>query len=88
MDSRGTPHTEQLHTVERFTRMNWGTLRNVFTLNDPGAFSRPVTMTFRARLLRPDLKVGGGELMEFICLESNEYGKASGITPGLGTGNK
>ena len=88
MDSRGTPHTEQLHTVERFTRVNWGSLRNEFTLDDPGAFSRTVQMTFRARLLRPNLKVGGGELMEFICLEDNEYGKASGITPGLGTSNK
>jgi hypothetical protein len=88
MDSRGTPHTEQLHTVERYTRLNWGTLRHVFTLDDPGAFSRPMTMTFRARLLRPNLKVGGGDLMEFICLEDNQYGKASGITPGQGSGNR
>jgi hypothetical protein len=50
MDSRGTPHTEQMHTVERYTRMSWGALRHVFTLDDPGAFSRPITMTFRARL--------------------------------------
>jgi hypothetical protein len=88
MDSRGTPHTEQMHTVERYTRVAWGALRHVFTLDDPGAFSRPVTMTFRARLLRSDLKVGGGELMEFICLEDNEYGKASGIKPGDGTSLK
>jgi len=88
IDSRGTPHTEQLHTVERYTRVNWGRLRHVFTLEDPGAFSRPVTMTFTARLLRPDLKTGGGELMEFICLEDNQYGAASGIRPGTGTGNK
>lgn len=88
IDSRGTPHTEQLHTVERYTRINWGRLRHVFTLEDPGAFSRPVTMTFTARLLRPDLKTGGGELMEFICLEDNQYGAASGIRPGTGTGNK
>jgi hypothetical protein len=38
-----------------------------------------------ARLLRADLKTGGGELMEFICLENNQYGTASGITPGTGT---
>jgi len=88
MDSRGTPHTEQLHTVERYTRINWGRLRHVFTLDDPGAFSRPVTMTFMARLLRPDLKTGGGELMEFICLEDNQYGAAAGIRPGTGTGNR
>jgi hypothetical protein len=60
-------------------------LRHVFTLDDPGAFSRPMTMNFRARLLRPNLKVGGGDLMEFICLEDNQYGAASGIRPGTGT---
>ena len=87
-DSRGTPHTEQLHTVERYTRVNWGRLRHVFLLDDPGAFSRPVVLNFTARLLRPDLKTGGGELMEFICLEDNQYGVAGGITPGTGTGLK
>ena len=87
-DSRGTPHTEQLHTVERYTRINWGRLRHVFLLDDPGAFSRPVVLNFTARLLRPDLKTGGGELMEFICLEDNQYGVAGGITPGTGTGLK
>jgi hypothetical protein len=88
MDSRGTPHTEQLHTVERYTRASWGSLRHVFLLDDPGAFSRPVTMEFRARLLRPDLTVGGGELMEFICAENNQYGSASDIDPGTGTNIK
>jgi hypothetical protein len=87
-DSRGTPHTEQLHTVERYTRPNWGTLRHVFLLDDPGAFSRPVTLNFTARLLRSDIKTGGGELMEFICLENNEYGAAGGIKPGTGTSIK
>jgi len=87
-DSTGTPHTEQLHTVERYTRINWGRLRHVFLLDDPGAFARPVTLNFMARLLRSDLKTGGGELMEFICLEDNQYGAAAGIRPGTGTGNK
>ena len=88
MDSRGTPHTEQMHTIERFTRLNYGTLRNEFTWEDPGALSKPVTLTFIARLLKPDLKTGGGDLMEFICLEDNQYGAASGITPGTGTAIK
>ncbi|MSO81870.1 MAG: hypothetical protein EXQ53_01040 [Acidobacteria bacterium] len=87
-DSRGTPHTEQLHTVERYTRPNWGTLRHDFLLDDPGAFSRPVTLNFTAHLLRSDIKTGGGELMEFICLENNEYGAAGGIKPGTGTSIK
>jgi hypothetical protein len=87
-DSRGTPHTEQLHTVERWTRINWGRITNDFLLDDPGAFSRPVNLKFTGRLLRPDLKTGGGELMEFICLEGNEYGAAAGFVPGQGTGIK
>jgi hypothetical protein len=87
-DSRGTPHTEQLHTVERYTRINYGRLLHEFRIEDPGAFSRPVDLKFTARLLRPDLKTGGGELMEFICLEDNQYGAAAGFRPGTGTGNK
>ena len=87
-DSRGTPHTEQLHTVERWTRINWGRITNDFLLDDPGAFSKPVNLKFTGRLLRPDLKTGGGELMEFICLEGNEYGAAAGFVPGQGTAIK
>ena len=87
-DSRGTPHTEQLHTIERWTRPNWGRITNDFTLDDPGAFSKTVQLKFTGRLLRPDLKTGGGELMEFICLEDNEYGSAAGFRPGTGTTNE
>ena len=88
-DSRGTPHTEQLHTVEKWTRLNYGRIQNEFTLDDPGAFSKPVQLKFTGRLLRPDLKTGGGDLMEFICLEDNEYGAAAGLQGvGSGTGNK
>jgi hypothetical protein len=75
-DSRGTPHSDQLHTIERFTRINYGTLINDFTLDDPGAFSRPLYLQFTARHIRPDL-----DLMEFICLEDNQYGVAGGFTP-------
>src|SRR5882672_10992572 len=82
-DSRGTPHTDKLHTIERFTRTNYGTLVNEFTLDDPGAFSRPVQLKFTARLLRPDL-----DLMEYICLENNQVGAAGGYVPGTGTSNK
>jgi len=89
VDGVGTPHTEQLHTIERWTRINYGRIVNEFTLDDPGAFSRTVQMKFTGRLLRPDLKTGGGELMEFICLEDNEYGRAANLQVGSGTdGNK
>ena len=74
MDSRGTPHTEQMHTIERWTRISFGTLTNDFTLDDPGAFSRPVQLKFTARILPP-----GQEMMEYICTENNQYGIAAEI---------
>ena len=74
MDSRGTPHTEQLHTIERWTRINYGTMTNELTLDDPGAFSRPVNLKFTAKALPPD-----EELLEFICVENNQFGIAAGL---------
>ena len=74
MDSSGTPHTEQMHTIERWTRTSYGTMTNDFTLDDPGAFSRPVQLKFAAKVQPP-----GSELMEFICTENNQYGVAAGI---------
>jgi hypothetical protein len=65
-DFRGHPHTEKLHTIERYTRKDLGTLVNQVTIDDPGAYSRPFTLTFTARL-RPN-----EELMEYICQENNQ----------------
>jgi hypothetical protein len=87
-DRRGTPHTEQLHIIERYTRPNWGTLVNEATLEDPGALSHSVHLKFTARLLRPDRQTGVGDLMEFICNEDNQYGSAGNFRPGSGAGNK
>ncbi|OFW22249.1 MAG: hypothetical protein A3H97_22745 [Acidobacteria bacterium RIFCSPLOWO2_02_FULL_65_29] len=75
-DAVGTPHTEQLHTIERWTRVNYGTLVNEFTLDDPGAFSKPVQLKFTARLVRADI-----DLMEYICAENNQIGIAGGYLP-------
>jgi hypothetical protein len=66
-DFKGHPHTEQLHIVERYTRTNVGTLVNETTIDDPGAYSRPFTVTFTAKLAPP-----GDELMEYICNENNQ----------------
>jgi len=72
-DRKGTPHTEQLHTIERWTRPNVGTLVNTVTIEDPGAYSKPFTVTFTARL-----QALGDEIMEYICQENNQYGVAGG----------
>jgi hypothetical protein len=68
-DRRGTPHTEQLHTIERWTRLDLGRMENKVTIDDPGAFTKPFTVTFMATLSPP-----GDELMEYICQENNQYG--------------
>jgi hypothetical protein len=65
-DFRGHPHTEQLHTIERYTRKDLGTLENKVTIIDPGDYSKPFTLTFTARL-RPN-----EELMEYICQENQQ----------------
>lgn len=65
-DFKGHPHTEQLHTIERYTRKDFGTLENKVTIIDPGDYSRPFTLTFTARL-RPH-----EELMEYICQENQQ----------------
>src|SRR5580692_1250645 len=65
-DYLGHPHTEQLHTIERYTRKDLGTLENKVTIIDPGDYSKPFTLTFTARL-RPK-----EELMEYICQENQQ----------------
>src|SRR3989442_8015742 len=68
-DFRGHPHTEKLHTLERWTRKDLGTLVSEVTINDPGAYSKPFTVRFTARL-RPD-----EERMEYICQENEQDAK-------------
>ena len=72
-DAVGTPHTEKLHTIERFTRLSYGTLVNDFTLDDPGTFTKPVELRFVARIVKP-----GIDLAEYICAENNQIGIAGG----------
>ena len=72
-DAQGTPHSEKLHTIERWTRISYGTLVNDFTIEDPDTFSKPVQLRFVARIVKP-----GVELMEYICAENNQIGIAGG----------
>ena len=78
-DFRGHPHTEQLHTIERYTRKDMGTLENKTTIIDPGAYSRPFTVTFNARL-RPH-----EDLMEYICQENQQDSQHMKGTAGIPT---
>jgi hypothetical protein len=65
-DFAGHPHTEKLHTIERFRRPNFGTLQYEVTIDDPGAYTKPFT------LYGGHEYDAGTELMEYICNENNQ----------------
>jgi hypothetical protein len=62
---QGHPHSEQLHTIERFTRTNLNTLQWDITIDDPMAYEKPFTATSQARLMP------GADILEYICQENN-----------------
>jgi hypothetical protein len=65
MDRGMLPHTNQLHTIERFTRTDFITLRYEVTIDDPGAYTAPFGGHMDLRW-EPDI-----ELFEYVCQESN-----------------
>jgi hypothetical protein len=66
IDAAGHPHTEQLHVVERFTRVNELVLHYQATIEDPGAYSKPWTTSWNISW-EP-----GIEPYEYICQEGNK----------------
>ena len=65
LDRGVLPHTEQLKTLERFTRADMETIRYELTIDDPGAYTKP--FTGRMNLVWE----AGTELFEFLCQEAN-----------------
>jgi hypothetical protein len=68
MDREGRPHTNQLHTLERFTRTNFTTLRYELTVDDPGAYTAKWSGATNLQWEK------GTELFEYVCQESNYAG--------------
>ena len=66
LDTIGHPHSDQLHTVERFTRTDAAHISYEITVEDPKVFSKPWKNT-RTFTLRPDW-----EIMEYSCEENNK----------------
>jgi hypothetical protein len=65
IDRQGTPHTDKLHLTERFTRLDFSTLKYEFTIDDPGAYTAPWTSGILLRWSQ------GQELFEYICQDNN-----------------
>ncbi len=65
LDRRGLPHTEQLHTIERFTRTDKTTIEYKITVDDPGAYTAPYDGGFNLRYNENQ------ELFEYVCQQAN-----------------
>jgi hypothetical protein len=68
---RGFAHSDQMKTIERYRRVNYGTLEAELTITDPKVFTQPWT-TKGTIDLRPS-----AELWEYFCVpsESDEYNR-------------
>jgi hypothetical protein len=65
-DFAGHPHTEKLHTTERFRRPDFSHLDLEVVIDDPGAYTKPFSMYGHVSL-SPN-----GEIMEYVCNENNQ----------------
>jgi hypothetical protein len=62
-----TPHSKDLHVVERFRLIDGGTgMEATVTVDDPGTFNQPWSSTVRRQW------VNRGRLLESICAENDE----------------
>ena len=52
LDRLGHPHSEELHLVERFRRVDANTMEIDLTIDDPKAYARPWTVQLRYTLVR------------------------------------
>jgi hypothetical protein len=62
----GMPHTDKLHTIERFTRTDSNTIKYEMTIDDPGAYTRTWTTGWYINWSP------GVESFEFVCQDGNE----------------
>ena len=65
LDEAAHPHTDKLHTIERFRRRDFGHMDVDVTIDDPGAYTKPFTIHGHAPLLE------NAEIMEYLCNENN-----------------
>jgi hypothetical protein len=67
----GFMHTESLHVVERYKRLDNGSLQYDVTVEDPNVFVSPWVMPTRTFALRPELET----VEEFVCESNPDYNK-------------
>ena len=66
LDRLGHAHSDALHVIERFRRRDAGHLEIEVTIDDPKAYTKPITYTQKATLV-PD-----EDLLEYFCSENEK----------------
>jgi hypothetical protein len=69
LDVRGSPFTEQAKITERFRRVSFGKLEIDVTIDDPKAYTKPVTVRVNQQISVDS------EIIEFICNENQQFRK-------------
>jgi hypothetical protein len=65
LNGNGTPHSDAMRLVERFTRTDANTIKYEATINDPKTWTKPWTLTFPLRQ-EPNYQI-----VEYACHEGN-----------------
>ena len=65
----GFMHTEALHVVERFRRLENGSLQYDVTVEDPNVWESPWVIPARTFTFRPELEF----VSEFVCESTVDY---------------
>jgi hypothetical protein len=76
IDNLGMPTTDKLHTIEKFTRTDFTTIKYEITVDDPGAYTAPWNSGYYMRWT-PNV-----ESFEFVCQDNN---KTTDLMVGDGT---
>jgi hypothetical protein len=66
LDGMGHPNSDRLHVIERFRRPTAGHLEIEMTIDDPGAYMKPIVYTIEATVLADE------DLLEYFCNENEK----------------
>ena len=77
IDREGHPHSDALHIVERFRRLNEKSMEYEFTVDDPKAYKKPWTRKLVEDLLPPGSEILEGVLCEELLQMGTHYSAKS-----------
>jgi hypothetical protein len=66
LDYVGHPTSEKLHVIERYRRPDFNTLVYEATIDDPVAYTKPWSSSFKIPFRE------GWDILEYVCLENNK----------------